>query len=317
MTQTLYLTRGLPASGKSTFARNVVEKSNGTILRLERDLLRDQLYSSRQYSAPADATEEEKAAFKQYLNDRENTITTVQRSMAEVAIKAGRSVVIADTNLRAKFAQDWQKFALAHGINFEVVDFDVSVEECIKRDQGRPNEVGEKVIRDMATRFLVKGKIPKLAPVVESSFSVEPYDNPDNLPKVVIVDIDGTLATMKNRSPYDWSRVGEDEPAKAVISAVHAAAQFNRRIIIMSGRDESCRKITEDWLTKHLGVSWHELHMRPEGDNRKDNIIKYELFNKYVRGKYQVDYVLDDRDQVVKMWRELGLACFQVNYGAF
>lgn len=312
MTQTLYLTRGLPASGKSTFARNLVEKSNGTIVRLERDLLRDQLYSSRQYSAPASATEEEKAAFKQYLNDRETTITAVQHAMAESAIQAGKSVIISDTNLRAKFAREWQKLAAQYAINFEVINFDyVTVDECVKRDSNRLDSVGEKVIRDMASKFLSKGKIPSLAPV-ENAFVVEPYDNPEGLTRVVIVDIDGTLATMKNRSPYDWQRVGEDEPAKAVIAAVHAASQFNRKIIVMSGRDASCRNITQDWLTQYLGVSWHELHMRPEGDNRKDNIIKYELFNNHIRGKYHVEYVLDDRPQVCRMWRKLGLFVFQV-----
>jgi hypothetical protein len=58
--------------------------------------------------------------------------------------------------------------------------------------------------------------------------------------------------------------------------------------------------------------------MRAEKDNRKDSIIKRELFDKHIRDKYHVDFVLDDRDQVVRMWRrELGLTCLQVNYGNF
>jgi predicted kinase len=320
MTQTLYLTRGLPASGKSTVARSMVAKSNGTIVRIERDMLRDQLFDSRQYSAPEGSSEAEVEAFKKYLADRENTITNVQRSMVEAALSAGKSVIISDTNLRAKYAREWMALADKHKVNFETIDFDdVSVNECVERDlrrADRPNEhaVGEKVIRDMA-KFLIKGKIPKLTPLESKSWEIEPYDNPKDLPGVVIVDIDGTVAKMAGRSPYEWHRVGEDSPVDAVISAVRSAA-YQYDIIFMSGRDESCRYITETWLGKYVGVPF-ELHMRPEGDNRKDDLVKYELFNNNVRGQFHVRYVLDDRNQVVKMWRALGLPCFQVAEGNF
>lgn len=318
MKPTIILTRGLPASGKSTYAEELVHSSRGDVIRLERDLLRDQLYKSREYSAPEGASEEEKEAFKQYLTARENTITIVQMAMAEAAIKAGKSVVVADTNLRAKFARDWMAFAEKLKADFKVVKFDdISVEECIRRDKLREKSVGEKVIRDMS-KFLVKGKIPDLAPLESKSWTVEPYDNPENLPSAIIVDIDGTLAKMSDRSPYDWHRVGEDYPVKAVIDAVSAAYQEFSHIIVMSGRDGSCRDITDQWLFQHLDkVSDYQLLMRAPGDNRKDDLVKYELFNEHVRDKYHVKYVLDDRRQVVVMWRALGLACFQVQDGDF
>jgi predicted kinase len=318
MIQTFIITRGLPASGKSTFAVKMLEKLPDTI-RVERDLLRDQLYNSRAYSAPEGSTPEEIAAFSQYLRDREATITQIQRSMVEVALTAGKNVIVSDTNLRASYVKDWYKLANKFGVVAEVIDFsDVSVDECIRRDAVRDNSVGETVIRDMYKRFFVKGKLPKVKESVEDvTAKVQPYVPVLNTPKAIIVDIDGTLAQMQGRSPYDWHRVGEDTPVEAVMNAVHAASQFNRKIIVMSGRDEACHDITKTWLTKHLGVSWHELHMRPEGDNRKDNIIKQELFDKHVRTKYHVEYILDDRDQVVKMWRAMGIPTFQVAEGNF
>lgn len=51
--------------------------------------------------------------------------------------------------------------------------------------------------------------------------------------------------------------------------------------------------------------------------NRKDVVIKRELFDRYIRDNYQVLFVLDDRNQVVDMWRELGLKCLQVAPGDF
>jgi hypothetical protein len=58
--------------------------------------------------------------------------------------------------------------------------------------------------------------------------------------------------------------------------------------------------------------------MRRTGDRRKDSVVKRQMYERTVAGKYDVLFVLDDRNQVVDMWRkELNLACFQVDYGDF
>lgn len=64
-----------------------------------------------------------------------------------------------------------------------------------------------------------------------------------------------------------------------------------------------------------MAYDW--LYMRPEGDVRKDTEIKREIFDNYIRDKYRVLFVLDDRNSVVKMWRDLGLKCLQVAEGDF
>ncbi len=136
--------------------------------------------------------------------------------------------------------------------------------------------------------------------------------------RVVLVDIDGTLALRTgDRSPYDWDRVGEDEPNPPVIELVqiiHAAGRH--RIILMSGRDERCRWQTEMWLHAQQ-VPFDELHMRAVKDNRKDSIVKEELYRQHVEGKFDVAWVVDDRRQVVEMWRSLGLTVLQCAEGDF
>ena len=140
-----------------------------------------------------------------------------------------------------------------------------------------------------------------------------------DLPAAVIVDVDGTLATrVTDRSPYDWQRVGEDAPVAAVITVVKALHAAGNAIVVVSGRDDECYRQTASWLTHHLGVPFAELFLRPAGDNRRDDIVKKQLYKRHIKGRYDVQFVLDDRDQVVKMWREqLGLVCFQVAPGAF
>lgn len=137
------------------------------------------------------------------------------------------------------------------------------------------------------------------------------------LPKAIIVDIDGTLAKMNGRGPFEWMRVGEDlvnEPIRHIVNLYQASGHT---IIIFSGRDSVCRKVTEDWLSDNL-IGYNSLFMRPEGNNEKDSIIKRRLFDENILGKYDIQFVLDDRNQVVDMWRkDLGLTCLQVNYGNF
>jgi hypothetical protein len=85
----------------------------------------------------------------------------------------------------------------------------------------------------------------------------------------------------------------------------------------VTGRYDTYRKQTEEWLKKYA-INYEKLIMRKAGDKRKDSIIKKELYEKNIKDHYDVVFVLEDRDQVVKMWREeLGLTCLQVAYGNF
>jgi hypothetical protein len=143
------------------------------------------------------------------------------------------------------------------------------------------------------------------------------------LPRAVLFDVDGTLAVRDETDPNvrhfaAWDRVGEDLPNAAVIELAQLVAESGRyKLIVMSGRDEVCRRQTEMWLDAQ-GVVFDELHMRREGDNRKDSIVKEELYRKHIEGRFEVAFVVDDRMQVVRMWRDvLGLTVFQCDYGDF
>lgn len=131
----------------------------------------------------------------------------------------------------------------------------------------------------------------------------------------IIVDIDGTLAHMSGRSPYDYTQVHTDtvdEVIRDLIGHYHRS----HSIFIVSGRKNVCRLDTEDWLRKHT-VPYIELYMRADGDDREDSIVKKEIFFLQIDPFYTVDFVLDDRNRVVKMWREIGLKCLQVAEGDF
>jgi len=142
-----------------------------------------------------------------------------------------------------------------------------------------------------------------------------------NLPRAVIVDIDGTLAKINGRSPYEWGKVDTDLPNEPVVELVKLLSKVGKVIVFLSGRDGSCAGKTIVWINQHLGLTYHKdwfLFMRTPNDNRKDAVIKKELFEQNILNRWYIDFVLDDRNQVVDLWRkEIGLPCFQVDYGDF
>lgn len=139
--------------------------------------------------------------------------------------------------------------------------------------------------------------------------------------KAIIVDVDGTLATKhEGRGQFDWHLVADDIPNYDIVELVNLYAYSKEHdpytILVLSGREDICRLDTELWLTRY-GVEWDDLFMRAAGDNRKDAIVKREIYDAHIEPYYEVRVVIDDRQQVVDMWRSLGLRVLQVAPGNF
>ena len=144
----------------------------------------------------------------------------------------------------------------------------------------------------------------------------------------LIVDIDGTLAHhfdtegKQTRGHHEYALVGQDRPDHHIIHLVRLYSQAGYSIVITSGRpssrkDVNVRKLTVDWLMREQ-VPFDELFMRQEGDYRPDYEVKSEIYENYILPLgYQVDFALDDRDQIVKMWRSIGIKTLQVEPGDF
>lgn len=180
---------------------------------------------------------------------------------------------------------------------------------CIERDAARPEgvKVGAQVITDMHNKYL-------------STPEIRPYVPDTTKTPAIICDLDGTLALHNGkRSPYDYSKVERDDVNTSVASIVSLFAKAGYTILYVSGREDSCMQETGAWLSAQClpASAPHRLLMRKTKDYRKDFIVKQEIFDTHIRNHYNVRFVLDDRDQVVKMWRDMGLTCLQVAYGNF
>lgn len=283
----LLILRGLPASGKSTYAKSWVEHGHLSRTMVERDQIRKNgsLFKDGVYN---------------HKRGDEGIVIREQKRLIEEAFAEGKSVVVSDTNLSYKTISRLMNIAEANDATVRFKDFlDVPLDVLIERDSKRENSVGESVIRRMFHQ-----SVKKLPTFVE-------WD--DSLPVCVISDIDGTL-TMgpKDRSPYDWEKVGNDDLNLAVSHILDGVKTINyAELFLFSGRDGSSQLETEKWLNRQC-ITYDKLFMRAPGDRRPDSVVKREMFEQHIRGKYNVLFILDDRPKVCRMWRdELGLNVLQ------
>lgn len=130
---TIVMTRGLPASGKTTWAKLQQKKFPGMYKRVNKDDLRAMLDDG--------VWSKENEAFLQKVRDY----------IVDLALKEGYSPIVDDTNLHSKHRNQMWKIAAKHNTIVTTKSFDVTVAECIRRDKKRKNSVGESVIRNMAT----------------------------------------------------------------------------------------------------------------------------------------------------------------------
>ena len=300
---TLTITRGYPGCGKTTWANGVCLK-DPTTTRISRDDIRFNMLGIPQEQGVG-------------TNEQEIQVSRIHHLLVNEMLASGRNVIVDDTNLQLKVARKWADAAQMVGAKFQVKDFEVDVDTCLARNGTRHIAGGRYVPPAIILNMAKKHPFPFLAVHPSDAVTFDYRYEPDtSLPMAYVFDIDGTLAQMDGRSPYDWSRVGTDKPVEAIVKMAKVLYVAGFSIVVMSGRDGACFDLTEKWLKAH-DIPFDLLVMRPQGDTRKDNIVKVELFREHVAPHYYVWGTFDDRNQVVAMWRAIGLTCFQVADGNF
>ena len=274
---------GLPASGKSQFAKELLLSEPARWVRSNKDLLREMAHAA--HWSPAN----------------EKFIVQLRDTIILMALESGKHVIVDDTNFgpHIEHIKELVKGQAVVEVNDSFLQ--VPVEECIKRDLKRLNSVGKDVIMKMYNKYV---RVP-VSP---------PEYNPD-LPDALIVDMDGTLSLLNGRNPFDASKCDRDLPNLPILDTIHKW-QSSVNIIVVSGRTDDCQPQTEKWLQQYE-VNYAGLYLRKTGDMRKDAIMKEEIYRQHIEGKYNIKFVLDDRQQVVDMWRGFGLTVFQVDEGDF
>jgi predicted kinase len=284
--------KGLPGCGKSTYAKSILE-SDPKAIRLNKDTMREMLH------------------FGGYHGRNERYV--VEAEYQEM------TVVVDDTNLNPVHINYYKALSDEHGAEFDLVEFDTPVDDCIVRDKQR-EMAGE--------RFVGADNIINMA--YQFGFLKQERE-------MVVFDMDGTLTNLDHRRHLvkdlkegekpDWdkffSQCDKDTPRPDVLADMKIAYQAGQEVVICSARPEDYRDKTEKWLEAH--GAWTEkdgekvpmytrLIMRKHKDYRQDTIVKKEMLDKYL-DKTKIFRWYDDRPIVIRMLRENGINVVDVGNG--
>jgi predicted kinase len=306
----IYMNIGLPGSGKTTESRKMMNHDSN-IMRINRDDIRAM-------------------CMNHWKGKKEEYVTLLEQEAIKLAVKERYSVIIDDTNLNPNTRKKWENLALELKVPFvEKSYLEVSLQDCIERDDNRDKKVGRVVIENMALRYNL---IPK----------------PDK--PIVIFDIDGTLADLSHRQGYlkvckvckklekyhiekiegacgtytpsrkdhisFYNLVHEDKPIWTVIDWINACSEDYYPICV-SGRPMNLTGESTHWWLSMYHVNYHHLFMRESGDFRQDTIVKQEILDKILKWvpKDQILFTVDDRPSIVEMWKKNGIRCYDVGKG--
>ena len=296
-TPTLTILVGCPASGKSTYSEWIV-KTEPKTMRVSRDEIR-----AIQFATVME-------------QDAESMISKLVNEQVKTLLQNGWNVVLDNCHTKLEYIETHVKqFNEISNIEFKL--FEMPLEELLIRNNNRSRKVPKKVIEKMFDQLQILKTKFDFKPIKKISINLEYANQNQNLPKAIICDLDGTLALMNGRNPFDASRCDEDLLNNPVANVLIDYKKLGYKIILLSGREDKYEAPTLRFLENHK-IEFDTLLMRKSADSRKDSIIKKEIFDAEIRDNYFIEFILDDRNQVVDMWRnELQLPCFQVYYGDF
>jgi len=298
---------GISGSGKSTYAHEQWRANPTGVLVVNRDKIRELMFSFSEES------------IKEYysrpdISKLEKQVTKYEDVLIHEGLAENKTVLVDATHLKKEFLDRFQYWNVPISYKY----FDISPEKAIERDSKRNRSVGAEVIKRQHNQYmeLQRQGIPvkDFEPIV--------FENDIEKPACYVFDIDGTLAHMGNRSPFDWKKVSEDKldfPVAELFAHLYMTLD-QPELIFCSGRDEGCREETEKWLRDNLELDLEDveitLYMRKSGDFRSDDIVKMELWEEIAKNNYILT-LIDDRNSVCRRARALGLKVFQVEYGNF
>jgi predicted kinase len=302
--QTAFILVGLPGSGKSSWALQMLEFAKDRkydLIRFNKDEIREELLELGE----------------SWTKQFEDKVRKTYNARVEQALRDGHSVILDNTHLNKNTLRQLKTWLEQNfkKVVIEEVDFtDVPVYTCIDRDREREARgerfVGAQVILKMAHEAGLEEDTPQK----EIDWS---------LPFAIVSDLDGTLALFGNRrNPFDASQCDLIDQVNFPVASVLRSYLLNSntfpevaKIFFFSGRTDKYKEPTKRFLLKagfDADDPFFDLVMRQDGDYTADEIIKEQMYRDHIEGKYNVLFIFDDRPKVVRMWKRLGLPVFNV-----
>lgn len=297
MSTKMTIMQGLPASGKSTRAKELL--LHGRTVRINKDLIRTMLH------------------FDKFTRLNEGLTHDASRALARHFLSSGISVIIDDTNLNPSTVQGLVDLAKELGSKIVHERIETPVAECVARDFSREKKVGAHVIKKMALQYkdYMAGEKVVICDLDGTLCDIDHRLHYVKHPKDC-----GLCALLGGDCGFkaDWDAffrgIPYDTMREDVAATLCRHIDDGASVIFVSARPERCRKDTEEWLAVHFPHHYETLIMRQDGDHRDDTEVKLEIYEKYLK-KLDIVKVLDDRPKVIRMWQSTGLPVEDVGSG--
>lgn len=239
------------------------------------------------------------------------------------ALENQKDIIVDRMNFSKEQRERYLNPAKSAGYETYIYVLHQSFEECFRRMQ---NRMDHPTIKDEKTAIkTLNFFFSKYERVTDDeAFIVKRFWPEGEKPNAIICDLDGTLCNVNHRLHFvkgpnkkNWKGFFEalvDDSPNDWCRNILSNAEYP--IILCSGRTDQYRKLTEDWLDK-WAVDYKHLFMRYRNDFRQDDIVKEILLDFEILTRYTPYYIIDDRQQVVDMWRKRGYVCLQCADGNF
>ena len=281
---------GPPASGKTTFARELAKAGTPYVI-VNRDSIRE-------------------GRGEYWIPDQEDYISDMEEYAVRSAVKRSLIPIIDATNLNPKTIEKWENLAKELNCEIEYKKFYIPFKEALERDSKRERSVGKKVLINFYTKYFYDEYVK------EVGYDDRKIYEGNHKSPCVVIDLDGTTMLHNGRLPFDWNKVSTDIFDPRMLKIINKFYESAVKIIFLTGRPESVRNATDDCLNSKLWFGY-ELIMRPINDNRSGDVLKKDLWEKYIDPYYNTLCVFEDSNKCVDMWRDLGLLTCQVANGDY